>query len=134
MNKCNFHQDATAKRVCTKCGKTFCDECAKQTDYIGRCIDCESKHLLAMTKLCTKKQVGYLSSFFACLIGAVVFWLFHLNFNDFKLVGKVGALLLGVFALLFGVLSFDNGFKIKKTKKRLKKHQDYLTKNSQKIK
>ena len=126
MNKCNFHQQIDAKRVCTKCGKAFCDECAKQTDYTGRCVECESKHVLAMTKLCTKKQIGYLSSFFACVIGTLVFWLLHLNFNDFILVGKVGAFVLGAFALLFGVLSVENGFKIKKAKSMLQKLKDYL--------
>ena len=125
MNKCNFHQQTDAKRVCTKCGKSFCDECAKQTDYTGRCIECESKVLASNIKLCTKKQISYLSSFFACLVGVVIFWLFYLNFNDFKLAGKAGALLLGMFGLLFGVFSFANGFKIKRLKRVLKKLKDY---------
>ena len=132
MNKCNFHQQNDAKRICIKCKKAFCDECAKQTDYTGRCIDCELKHIESTAKLCTKKQIGYLSSFFACVIGAIVFLVFYSLFNDFKLVGKFGAILLGIFSFLFGLLAVENGFKLKRLKIISKKIKDYCKLNEQK--
>ena len=125
MNKCNFHKQNDAKKICANCGKSFCDECAKQTDYTGRCIACELKHQKAFAKVCRQKQVSLLSTFVASFVGAVIFFVFHLVFNDFKTVGVAGACLLGIVAILFGVLSVDNGFKIKKAKSILKKLQDY---------
>ena len=125
MDKCNLHKQQNAKRVCVKCGKTFCDECAKQTDYSGFCAECEKTRQNVISKYSRKKQVGYLSNTIACFVGALVFLIFHFVFNDFKTVGIVGLCVLGAVGALFLVLTVENGLKIKKAQKTYKKLCDF---------
>lgn len=132
MNKCNLHKQQNAKRVCAKCGKTFCDECAKQTDYSGFCAECEKTRQNVVLKYSRKKQVGYLSNTIACFVGALVFLIFHFVFNDFKTVGIAGLFVLGAVGALFLVLTVENGIKIKKAQKTYKKLCDFSSVASQK--
>ncbi|MBR2372157.1 MAG: hypothetical protein IKA90_04740 [Clostridia bacterium] len=121
MTKCNLHKQQNAKRVCAKCGKTFCDECAKQTGYTGFCVECEKTRQNTVAKYSLKKQVGYLSNTIACFVGAIIFLIFHFVFNDFKTIGIIGLCVMGAVAFLFLVLTVENGIKIKKAKKAYKK-------------
>ena len=127
MAKCNLHNKNDAKKVCAKCGKTFCDECAKQTDYTGFCVECEKARQNTIATYSLKKQVGYLSNTIACFIGAIIFLIFHFVFNDFKTIGIVGLCVLGAFGVLFLVLTVENGIKIKKAKKTYKKLCDVVS-------
>ena len=127
MNRCNLHNQQKAKRVCVKCRKNFCDECAKQTDYSGFCAECEKARQHVISKYSRKKQVGYLSNTIACFVGALVFLIFHFVFNDFKMVGIVGLCVLGAVGVLFLVLTVENGIKIKKAQKTYKKLCDFLS-------
>ena len=130
MTKCNLHKQQNAKRVCIKCGKTFCNECAKQTDYSGFCVECEKAKQNVILKYSLKKQVGYLSNTIACFIGAIIFLVFHFVFNDFKTVGIVGLCVLGAVGLLFLVLTVENGIKIKKAKKACKRLYKFASLNN----
>ena len=130
MTKCNLHKQQNAKRVCIKCGKTFCNECAKQTDYSGFCVECEKAKQNVILKYSQKKQVGYLSNTIACFIGAIIFLVFHFVFNDFKTVGIVGLCVLGAVGLLFLVLTVENGIKIKKAKKACKRLYKFASLNN----
>ena len=125
MTNCNLHKQQNANRVCAKCGKTFCDECAKQTDYTGFCVECEKTRQKVVLKYSRKKQVGYLSNTIACFVGALVFLVFHFVFNDFKKVGIVGLCVLGAVGAMFLVLTVENGIKIKKAQKNYKKLCDF---------
>ena len=99
MAKCNLHNKNDAKKVCAKCGKTFCDDCAKQTDYTGFCVECEKTRQNTIAKYSLKKQVGYLSNTIACFVGAIIFL----------------------------VLTVENGIKIKNAKKMHKKLCDVVS-------
>ena len=117
MNKCNLHTQKDAKRVCIKCGKTFCDECAKQTDYTGYCTGCEASRQQVINKYSRKKVLLYVSDAIACFVGAMVCLVLHFVFDDFKKAGIIGVCVLGTFCVAFCVLLLDNALKAKRSKK-----------------